>query len=111
VRFVPYIRRQGARVSLFSLKTKVDGFSRFDLKIVGYGSSGLASKLLARVSRFGHQDHQLWIDDFTHKITMMVSWFGPKSSGRMFVSLRIKTDERDEDGVRTHIEIQRLASS
>jgi hypothetical protein len=32
VRSTPCIRRRGARVSWFSLKTKVDGFSRFGLK-------------------------------------------------------------------------------
>jgi hypothetical protein len=43
----PYTRRQGACVSWFSLKTKVDDFSRFGLKTDGYGSCGLASKELA----------------------------------------------------------------
>jgi hypothetical protein len=42
--------------SLFSLKTKVDDSSRFGLKTDGYGSCGLASKPLARVSRFGPQN-------------------------------------------------------
>jgi hypothetical protein len=50
--------RQGARVSWFSLKTKVDGFSRFGLKTSGYNSCGLASKPLAQVSRFWPQNQQ-----------------------------------------------------
>jgi hypothetical protein len=37
-------------VSWFSLKTKVDGFSRFGLKIGAYGFCVLASKPLTRVS-------------------------------------------------------------
>jgi hypothetical protein len=42
--FVQCTNRQGAQVSWFSLKTKVDSFSRFGLKIGGYNSCGLASK-------------------------------------------------------------------
>jgi hypothetical protein len=42
------IRRRGAWVSWFSLKTKVDGFSRFDLETGGCSSFGLTSKPLAR---------------------------------------------------------------
>jgi hypothetical protein len=36
VRFVPYTRRRGARVSWLSLKTNVDGFSDLDLKTGSY---------------------------------------------------------------------------
>jgi hypothetical protein len=36
-----------------------DDFSRFGLKTDGYGFCGLASKPLARVSRFGPQNHSL----------------------------------------------------
>jgi hypothetical protein len=75
--------RRGAHVSWFSLKTKVetkvDGFSWFDPKIGGYGSCGLASKPLARVSRFGHQNQHLWFGDLAHKITATVSLFGPQN--------------------------------
>jgi hypothetical protein len=60
-------------VSWFSLKTKVNGFSQFGLKTDDYGSYGLASKPLARVSRFGPQNRQLWFDDLAHKITILVS--------------------------------------
>jgi hypothetical protein len=48
------------QVSWFSLKIKVDDFSRFHLKTSGYGSYGFASKPLAQVSRFGPQNRQLW---------------------------------------------------
>jgi hypothetical protein len=37
-------RRRGVRVSWFGLKTKVDGFSRFGLKISGLRSLGLCLK-------------------------------------------------------------------
>jgi hypothetical protein len=43
-------RTQGARVSWFSLKTKVDSFSQFGLKIGGYDFSDLALKPVATVS-------------------------------------------------------------
>jgi hypothetical protein len=79
VQCAPCTRRRGALVSLFSLKTKVDGFSRFGLKTGGYGSYGLASKQLAWVSRFGPQNRHLWFGDLTHKITTTVSWFGPQN--------------------------------
>jgi hypothetical protein len=52
----PCIRRQGAHISWFSLKTKVDSFSQFALKTGGYGSCGSASKPLAQVSLFGPQN-------------------------------------------------------
>jgi hypothetical protein len=67
------------QISWLSLKTKADGFSQFDLKISGYGSCGLASKPLARVSRFGPQNRQLRVGDLAHKITVTVSWFGPQN--------------------------------
>jgi hypothetical protein len=65
------------QVSWFKLKTKVDGFSWFGLKTNGYGSRGLASKPLTRVSQFGPSNRQLWFGDLADKITMIVSWFGP----------------------------------
>jgi hypothetical protein len=71
--------RWGAWVSWFSLKTKVDGFSRFSLKTSGYGSCGLASKSLTRVSRFGPQNRQLRFGDLAHKIIVTVSLFGPQN--------------------------------
>jgi hypothetical protein len=36
----PCTMRQGARVSCFGLKIKIDGFSRFDLQTRGFGFSG-----------------------------------------------------------------------
>jgi hypothetical protein len=53
MQFAPCIRRRGAWVSWFSLKTKVDSFYRFGLKIGGYGSCGLTSKPLAWVFGLG----------------------------------------------------------
>jgi hypothetical protein len=75
----PCTRRRGARISWFCLKTKVDGFSRFGLKTGGYDSCALASKPLARVSRFGPQNRQLRFGDLTHKINVTVSWFGSQN--------------------------------
>jgi hypothetical protein len=72
-------RRRGPRVSWCSLKTKVDGFSRFGLKTDDYGSCGLASEPLALVSQFEPQNQQLRCGDLAHKITMMGSWFGPQN--------------------------------
>jgi hypothetical protein len=79
VRSTPYTRRRGARISWFSLKTKVDGFSQFGLKTGGYGSLGLALKPLTRVSWFGPQNRQLQFGDLAQKITTTVSWFGPQN--------------------------------
>jgi hypothetical protein len=79
VRSAPCIRRHGARVSWFSLKTKVNGFSWFGLKTAAYGSCGLASKPLAQVFQFGPQNWQLRYGDLAHKITMTVSWFVPQN--------------------------------
>jgi hypothetical protein len=52
-------------------------FSDLASKSVVTISSGLASKLVARVSRFGPQNRQLQFCDSGLKITMTVSWFGP----------------------------------
>jgi hypothetical protein len=79
VRSTPYIRRRGARVSWFSHKTKVNGFSWFGLKTGCYGSCGLASKPLAQVSRFGPQNGQLQFGDLAHKITVTISYFRPQN--------------------------------
>jgi hypothetical protein len=38
--------------------------------------SSLTSKSVARVSRFGPQNQQLWFGDLGLKITATVSWFG-----------------------------------
>jgi hypothetical protein len=51
-----------------SLKTKVNGFSRFGLKTGGFGFLDL-----------GSQNRQLQFGDLYLKITMMVSWFGPQN--------------------------------
>jgi hypothetical protein len=41
--------------------------------------SGLASKPLGRVSRFGPQNRYLRFGDLCLKITTTISWFGPKN--------------------------------
>jgi hypothetical protein len=73
VQSAPCTRRRGEQVSWFSLKTKVDVFSRFGLKTGGYGFCGLTSKSLTQVSQFRPQIRQLWFGDLAYKITMMVS--------------------------------------
>jgi hypothetical protein len=100
VRSAPCTRRRGAQVSWFSLKTKVDGFFRFSLKTGGYGSCGLASKPLARVSRFRHQKRQLWFGDLAHKITTTVSWFGPQNQMGYALSVAPQNRREDEDSTR-----------
>jgi hypothetical protein len=91
--------RRGARVSWFSLKTKVDGFSLFGLKTGGYGSCGLASKPLARVSRFGPHNRQLRFGDLAHKSTATVSWFGPQNQVGYGLSVAPQNQWEDEDDV------------
>jgi hypothetical protein len=48
----------------------------WDISIV---FSGLASKLVAWVFRFGPQNQQLQFGDLGLKITVMVSWFAPQN--------------------------------
>jgi hypothetical protein len=74
----------------FSLKTKVDGFSRFGLKIGGYGSCGLASKPLTWVSRFMPQNRQMWFGDLAHKIIATVFCLGIKTKWAIVCRLRQK---------------------
>jgi hypothetical protein len=50
-----------------------------DLNTGGYGSCGLATKPLARVSRFWPQNRQLRFGDLAHKITATIDWFGPQN--------------------------------
>jgi hypothetical protein len=80
---------QGDEERMFNLKTKVDDFFRFGLKTGGYSSCGLVSKPLTQVFQFGPQNQQLRFGDLAHKITMMISWFGPQNQvgyGLSFVS-------------------------
>jgi hypothetical protein len=95
----PCIRRQGAWVSWFSLKAKVDGFSCFGLKTGGYDSSSLASKPLARVSWFGPQNRQLRFGDLAHKLNVMVSHFRPQNQVGYGLSVAPQNRREDEDGV------------
>jgi hypothetical protein len=99
VRSTPCTRRRGARVSWFSLNTKVNGFSRFGLKTGGYGSCGLASKPLAWVSRFWPQNRQLRFGDLAHKITAIISWFGTQNQVGYGLSIASQNRWEDEDGV------------
>jgi hypothetical protein len=83
----------------FSLKTKFDGFSRFDRKTGGYNSSGLVSKLLARVFRFEPQNRQLRFSHLAHKITARVAWFRPQNQVGYSLSVAPQNRREDEDGV------------
>jgi hypothetical protein len=62
-------------------------------------SPGLASKPVARVSRFGPQNRQLRFGDLGLKITVMVSWFGPQNQVRLGLSMASQNRQR-ENGVR-----------
>jgi hypothetical protein len=97
VRSAPCTRRGGARVSLFSIKTKVNGFSRFGFKTGGYGSCGLTSKPLARVSWFVPQNRQLEFDYLAQKITVTVFWFGPQYQVGYGLSVAPQNQWEDED--------------
>jgi hypothetical protein len=60
--------------------------------------SGLASKSVARVSRFGPQNRQLRFGDLGHKITSMVSCLGTQNQAG-FDLLIAPQNRRGEDGV------------
>jgi hypothetical protein len=49
--------------------------------------SGLASKSMARVFWFGHQNWQLWFGDLDLKITTTVSSFGPQNQAGFSLSV------------------------
>jgi hypothetical protein len=61
--------------------------------------SGLASKSVARVSRFGPQNIQLRFGDLGHKITAMISCLGTQNQAG-FDLLVAPQNRRGEDGVR-----------
>jgi hypothetical protein len=105
MQFTPCIRRRGAQVFLFSLKIKVDGFSRFDLNSGGYGSYGLGLKPLTRVSRFGPQNRQMRFGDLFHKIISTASWFSLKTKCAMVYRLHHKIS-----GL-LHLEVSRVRVS
>jgi hypothetical protein len=69
----PCIRRRGARVSWFGLKTKVGGFPGLGLKT---GSCDLA-----------------------HKITVTVSWFGLQNQAGDGLSVAPQNQRENEDSV------------
>jgi hypothetical protein len=94
--------RRGARVSWFSLKTKVDGFSRFSLKTGGYGSYGLASKSLARVFDLGFKTGSCGLVIWPIKSPRQFLGLGLKTKWAMICQLRHKTDERMKTMWDTH---------
>jgi hypothetical protein len=99
VRSTPCTGKRGARVSRFSLKTKVVSFSQFGLETGGYGSSGLDSKPLMQVSRFESQTRQLWFGHLGHKISAAVSWFGPQNQVGHGLSVATQNQREDEYGM------------
>jgi hypothetical protein len=101
-RFIPCTRRLWTRVFWFSLKIKVDGFSRFGLKTGGYGSCGLTSKPLARVFLFVPQNRQMRFGDLGHKITATFFWFGHQNQVAMIYRLPHKTDRMMKTAWNTH---------
>jgi hypothetical protein len=56
-------------------------------KLVVMVSSGLASKPVAQISLFGHQNRQLRFGDLGIKITATVSWFGPQNQAGFDLSV------------------------
>jgi hypothetical protein len=60
--------------------------------------SGLASKPLGRVSRFGPQNRQPRFGDLGIKITMTVSWFGPQNQAGYGLSVAPQNQWEDVDG-------------
>jgi hypothetical protein len=66
-------------------------------KLIATVSPGLASKPLARVSRFGRQNWQLWFGDLGLKITVMVFWFGSQNQTGFGLSVAPQ-NQRWKDG-------------
>jgi hypothetical protein len=59
--------------------------------------SGLASKPVAWVFRFGHQNRQLRFHDLGLKITAMVSWFGSQNQADFGLSVVPQSRWREDD--------------
>jgi hypothetical protein len=59
--------------------------------------SGLASKLVARVSRFVSQNRQLRFGDLCLKITVMVFWFGSQNQADFGLSDAPQNRRREDD--------------
>jgi hypothetical protein len=76
----------------FDLKITVTVFSGLTLKPMAMVSSGVASKLVARVFRFRPQNQYVRFGDLDLKITMMVFWFGHQNQAASVCRLRHKTD-------------------
>jgi hypothetical protein len=75
--------RQGARVSWFGLKTKVDGFSQFGLKTGGYGFPDMSLKI-------GNYSLVIWAS----KLPQWFPGLGPKAKWSMICRLCHKTHDR-----------------
>jgi hypothetical protein len=73
-------------------------FSGLASKLVATVSPSLASKSVARISRFGPQNWQLWFGDLGLKITATVSWFGPQNQVG-YGLLVAPQNRREDDGV------------
>jgi hypothetical protein len=67
-------------------------FSGLASKLVATVSLSLASKPVAHVSQFGPQNRQLGFDDLVLKITMMISWFGPRNLAGLGLLVVPQTD-------------------
>jgi hypothetical protein len=76
---------------LHSLKIGGDGFLLASKPMVTV-SPGLASKLVARVFRFGHQNWQLRFSDLILKITATISWFVPQNQASYGLSVAPQND-------------------
>jgi hypothetical protein len=100
VRSAPYTWRQGASVSWLSLKTKVDGFSRFGLKTGHVGFLALVSKSVVTFSLVWRQNRCWWFFDIktgdwffgwvSKPKWLMVSQFRPQNRQLRFGGLNIK---------------------
>jgi hypothetical protein len=60
--------------------------------------SGLTSKPLGRISRFGHQNRYLRFGDLGLKITATVYWFVPQKQTSYSLSVAPHNRWKDEDG-------------
>jgi hypothetical protein len=81
----------------FGLKTTRTVFSDLASKPVATVVSGLATKPVATVSQVGHQNRQLRFGDLGLKITVTISWFGPKNQ-EGFDLLVAPQNRRRKDG-------------
>jgi hypothetical protein len=69
----------------------------FGLKTTRTVFSGLASKLVAPVSRFGPQNRQVRFCDLVLKITVTISWFGPQNHAGFGLLVAPQNRWREDD--------------